>query len=118
MQHSGLLQRRATRLLRDRCIEVLHKMSVTQNIKCPSCQALANPLWHECAVCQSPLFKPDWLKAWRELALVTAGLTTNDPRLERVMRWLDVCDTAFSLDSWPAFCEADEQVREIMRGRP
>ena len=93
-------------------------MSVTQNIKCPSCQALANPLWHECAVCQSPLFKPDWLKAWRELALVTAGLTTNDPRLERVMRWLDVCDTAFSLDSWPAFCEADEQVREIMRGRP
>lgn len=92
-------------------------MSVTQNIKCPSCQALANPTWFNCAVCDSPLFKPDWGKAWRELASVTAGITNqDDPRFERVMRWLDICDTAFVLDSWPSFTEAADQVREIMRG--
>lgn len=91
-------------------------MSVTQNIRCPSCQALANPAWFECAVCQSPLFKPDWLKAWRELVAVSSGLTKDDPRLEGVMRWLNICDVAFSLDSWPGFCEAAEQIREIMKG--
>jgi len=92
-------------------------MSVIQNIRCPSCQALANPSWIECAVCQSPLFKPDWLKAWRELAEVTSGMTKDDPRLVGVMRWLNVCDTAFTLGTWTGFCEATERVREIMRGR-
>lgn len=118
MQHSGVLQDDATRLLQVCCIEVLHNMSVIQNIKCSSCQALANPSWVNCAVCQAPLFKPNWLKAWRELAEVSSGLTKGDPRLERVMRWLNVCDTAFSLDSWPGFCEGAAQVREIMRGGP
>jgi hypothetical protein len=92
-------------------------MSVAQNIKCPSCQALANPSWFECAVCQSPLFKPDWLKAWRELAEVTSGMTKDDPRLETVMRWLNACDVAFTIGTWTGFCEAAEQVRAIMRGR-
>jgi hypothetical protein len=65
-----------------------------------------------------PMTSPDWSKAWRELAHVTSGLTTDDPQQERVVRWLNVCDVAFSLGSWPGFCEAAEQVREIMRGKP
>ena len=65
-----------------------------------------------------PKNSQEWLAIWRELAEVTSGLRVDDPRLERVMRWLDVCDTAFELDSWPAFCDAAEQVREIMRGNP
>jgi len=63
-----------------------------------------------------PRTSQQWLAAWRELAELTAGLTKEDPRLEPVMRWLGICDVAFSIDSWPGFCEAAEQVREIMRG--
>jgi hypothetical protein len=64
-----------------------------------------------------PKSSQEWLAVWRELAEVSSGLTRDDPRLEPVMRWLNVCDVAFSLDSWPGFCEAAERVREIMRGR-
>jgi hypothetical protein len=64
-----------------------------------------------------PKTSQEWLAVWRELAEVSSGLTKDDPRLERVMRWLNVCDTAFTLGSWPGFCEAAEQVREIVRGR-
>ena len=91
-------------------------MSVAQNIRCPSCQALANPSWFECAVCQSPLFKPDWLKGWQELAAVSSGIESkDDPRYEPVMRWIDVAATAELMDCWPEFCEASERVRAIMR---
>ena len=64
-----------------------------------------------------PKNSQEWLAVWRELAVVSSGLTADDLRLEAVLRWLGVCDVAFSLDSWPSFCEAAEQVREIMRGR-
>lgn len=63
-----------------------------------------------------PKNSQEWLVVWRELAEVTSGITKDDPRLERIMRWLNVCDTAFTLGSWPGFCEAAEQVREIVRG--
>ena len=92
-------------------------MSVTENIRCPSCQALVNPAWSHCAVCQHPLReqKTDWLTAWRELAEITYGIEQHDSRFERVMRWLNVCDTAFHLDSWSTFQEAAEEVKRIAR---
>lgn len=90
-------------------------MSVTQQKTCPTCQALANPAWSVCAVCQAPLCMPDWNKAWRDLAEVTYGIPVNDPRYERVMRWLDVADTAFALGSWPNFQEAATMLKEVAK---
>jgi len=63
---------------------------------------------------ETPKTTTDWLTAWRELAHLTYGLTTDDPRFEPVMRWLNVCDVAFSLDSWSSFQEAAGQVTRII----
>jgi hypothetical protein len=92
-------------------------MSVTENIRCPSCQALVNPAWLHCAVCQHPLReqKTDWLAAWRELAAITYGIEKEDPRFERVMMWLNVADEAFKIDSWIAFQEAAAEVKRIAK---
>ena len=65
----------------------------------------------------APTTSQEWLAVWRELAEVSSGLTKDDPRLEGVLRWLNICDTAFTLGSWPGFCEAAEQARKIMRGK-
>ena len=94
-------------------------MSVTENIRCPSCQALINPAWPHCAVCQHPLKeqKTNWLEAWRELAQVTYGILPDDPRLESIMRWMNVADVAFHLDSWSSFQEAAARVKEIVTGK-
>jgi hypothetical protein len=93
-------------------------MSVTENIRCPTCQALINPAWSHCAVCQHPLKeqkKTDWLTAWRELAHITYGITAEDPRFEGVFRWLNICDEAFKLDSWSLFQEAAAEVKRIAK---
>lgn len=55
---------------------------------------------------------------WRELANATDGITAEDPRFEPVMRWLNACDVAFSLDSWETFQEAAEEVKRIAKGKP
>jgi hypothetical protein len=60
--------------------------------------------------------KTDWLAAWRELAVLTYGITEDDPRFEPVMRWLNACDTAFAMDSWSAFSEAASHVRIAAKG--
>ena len=73
--------------------------------------AILNRLGLESA---SPKTSADWLIHWRELAQVTYGITTEDPRFEPVMRWLNACDVAFSIGSWPAFCEAAAEVRRIV----
>ena len=64
-----------------------------------------------------PKTSQDWLAVWRDLAAATSGIENkDDPRYEPVMRWLDVATTAEILGSWSGFCEAAEQVKEIMRG--
>jgi hypothetical protein len=65
---------------------------------------------------KAPKTKTDWLTAWRELAPVTYGITKDDPRFESVMRWLNICDTAFSTGSWTAFIEGAERVKQIAQG--
>lgn len=65
----------------------------------------------------APRSSADWLAAWRQLADATDGITGNDPRFEPVMRWLDVCDTAYLMESWPTFCEAAEEVKRIAKGK-
>jgi hypothetical protein len=60
-----------------------------------------------------PKTSADWLGHWRELAQVTYGITADDPRYEPVMRWLNVCDASFQLDSWGNFKEAAEEVKRI-----
>lgn len=57
--------------------------------------------------------RDEWLAAWRELARVIYGITTEDPRFEPVMRWLNVCDVAFHLDAWSAFQDAADRVKSI-----
>jgi hypothetical protein len=55
--------------------------------------------------------KTDWLVAWRELAVLTSGITTDDPRLPSTMNALNECDNAFQKGDWLAFERAAEQVR-------
>jgi len=66
----------------------------------------------------APKTPKEWLVMWRELAHATYGITAEDPRFEQVMRWLDACDVAFSLDSWETFQEAAEEVKRIAKGKP
>jgi hypothetical protein len=64
---------------------------------------------------ETPKTNKEWLTAWRELAQVTNGMTADDPRFESVMCWLNVCDVAFSIDSWPRFQEAAAEVKRVMQ---
>lgn len=63
----------------------------------------------------TPKMIVEWLKEWQELAQITYGITTQDPRFESVMRWLNICDTAFSIDSWSTFEEAAAMVKAIAK---
>src|SRR5690349_17082435 len=58
-----------------------------------------------------PTCSAGWLTHWSELAQATYGVEREDPRFERIMRWLNVCETAFVLDCWPMFCEAAHEVK-------
>lgn len=60
--------------------------------------------------------KPDWLAAWRELAEITSGLTSEDPRLHPTLAALNVCDTAFEADDWSAFQIARKGVIRAIQG--
>jgi hypothetical protein len=64
---------------------------------------------------EQPKTHCDWLNAWRDVAQTTYGISVDDPRYESVMRWLDVCDAAFTIDSWSAFQEAAAQVKAIAK---
>jgi hypothetical protein len=65
---------------------------------------------------ETPKNRTQWLVAWRELADVTYGIKPQDFRFESIMRWLNVADVAFTIDSWPAFCEAADELRRIAKG--
>jgi hypothetical protein len=58
-----------------------------------------------------------WLPAWRELAVLTSGLTVDDPRLPMVMAVLNECDNAYLSGDWVAFRQAAARVRSAMEGR-
>lgn len=62
-----------------------------------------------------PKTNADWLKVWRELAEATFGTSASDPRYERVMRWLNVADVAFTLGSWSNFQEAAAMLKEVQK---
>lgn len=63
----------------------------------------------------TPKTQAEWMQGWRELAEVTSGISTQDPRFERFMRWLDVADAAFALDSWSDFQEAARMLKEVAK---
>ena len=63
------------------------------------------------------LAQRDWLAAWRELAALTHGLTTDDPRFAGVMVALTQCDEAYRRGDGVAFRHVAEQVRRAMAGR-
>lgn len=65
----------------------------------------------------APTNAAEWLVEWRELAHITYGITNDDPRFEPVMRWLNIADYAFSIDSWPCFLEAAVRLKEIAKGQ-
>jgi len=58
-----------------------------------------------------PRTKPDWFQAWRELAALTYGITSDDPRLPSIMNALNECDNAFQRGNWLVFERAAEHVR-------
>ena len=61
---------------------------------------------------------PDWAQGWRGLAGLTRGIESNeDPRYEKVMRWLDVATAAELMGDWAGFCEARDELKNIMRGK-
>ena len=61
-----------------------------------------------------------WLPTWRELSILTAGLTAQDPRYPLVKVELDRCDDAYLGGDWAAFHHAADRVRVTMLngGRP
>ena len=64
---------------------------------------------------ETPKTNIDWLKEWQELADITYGITVEDQRFEPIMRWLNVCDSAFSIDSWSTFQEAVAEVKALAK---
>lgn len=63
------------------------------------------------------LLRPDWLGAWREVADLTAGICTEDPRFPSIVSALDRCDAAFLAGDWPEFQQAARQVRTVVEGK-
>jgi len=61
--------------------------------------------------------KRDWSPSWRELAVLSSGLTADDPRLPLVMAALNACDDAYLNGDFMAFCQAAERVRSAVEGK-
>ena len=69
----------------------------------------------------NPARKPSpaqWLKAWRELATLTQGITQSDPRLDPVMKALGACDTAYLANDWSGFQRASLTVKQRVEENP
>ncbi len=47
--------------------------------------------------------KPDWLPAWRSVAIITDGLLPDDPRLPTVKKLIGQLDAAFFADDFGQF---------------
>jgi hypothetical protein len=60
--------------------------------------------------------KRDWSETWRELAVLTFGIATEDPRLPVVMAELNACDEAYLTGNWSAFRQAAARVRTAVIG--
>ncbi len=56
----------------------------------------------------------EWLTLWREVAELSAGLETGDPRLAQVMRIIEQLDKFFEQDDLAGFCEGIDELREVM----
>ena len=61
--------------------------------------------------------KRDWSPTWRELANLTAGLSTDDPRLAPVVAALNACDDAYLNGDWCEFRQAAVRVQSAVAGR-
>ena|SRR5579884_1017104 len=61
-------------------------------------------------------FKPDWAKAWRELAAAVMGITKDDNRYMEVIEALGRCDAAFEADDFLMFQAAADQVVAVVKG--
>jgi len=59
-----------------------------------------------------------WLKAWRELAALTYGITGNDPRFQSIMNAINACDEAYLANNWSAFQQARVMVEQMVSGKP
>ena len=58
---------------------------------------------------------PDrWLKRFRRLAEVTAGITGDDPRFPSIMRLLDQCEEAYVQGHDDAFIQSARQVAALV----
>jgi hypothetical protein len=55
-----------------------------------------------------------WSPTWQELAVLTSGLTANDPRLPVVIAALNGCNDADLANDWSAFQQTSEIVRQVM----
>jgi hypothetical protein len=63
----------------------------------------------------TPKTRAEWLEGWHDLAVMTYGITATDPRCDRVLRWLNIADTAFILDSWSLFEEARAMLESVTK---
>jgi len=58
---------------------------------------------------------PDrWLKRFRRLAELTAGITSNDPRFPSIMQLLNQCDEAYVHGQDDAFIQSARQVAALV----
>ena len=59
---------------------------------------------------------PDWKIEWSNLAHLTNGVTSDDPRRQPILVALEECDRAYKADDWPAFQRAAEWVCVAVEG--
>jgi len=57
----------------------------------------------------------DWEEQWRDLAELTLGITTEDPRFLPILQALERCDWAFMNGDLSAFCQAAEKVNSLVK---
>ncbi len=84
------------------------------DLRCHTCKQSRwwwTPTVIRCGRCHPPV--PDWLRAWREVAALTDGITDRDPRFDAVLAEMAAADAAFAADNYPAFQRAELRIRWV-----
>jgi len=55
----------------------------------------------------APASSSAWLVEWRELAILSAGITQDSPRYRPMLAALTACDDAYKRGDWTAFWWAE-----------
>ena len=100
-------------------------MTTTGISRCPSCKAMVNAHWSTCPACRASFdgielmteaekSVADWLKEWKSMAQMTAGLSGEDPRYPAVLAGLAACEVASRAEDLAAFRRETQSVKRLL----